>query len=112
MKKTLLTIIAISGLALPTRAALIAHWDFDFYANNQATVPAEADSAQTTASFAFDPSFSTAKLLSIPGTTVNDPNTGSPAGTQAIRVDGKDGNNNGFFTLSLSGTGLGSFMVT
>src|SRR4030095_15198169 len=98
MKKTLLTIIAISGLALPTRAALIAHWDFDFYANNQAIVPAEADSAQTSASFAFDPSFSTARLLSIPGTTVNDPNTGSPAGTQALRGDGKDGDKHGSST--------------
>src|SRR5262245_37917704 len=112
MKKTLLTIIAISGLALPTRAALIAHWDFDFYANNQATVPAEADSLQTSASLGFDPSFSTAKLISIPGTTVNDPNIASPAGTQAMRVDGKDGNNNGFFTLSLSGTGRSFFTVT
>jgi hypothetical protein len=54
MKKTLLTIIAISGLAMPTRAALIAHWDFDFYANNQATVSAEADSAQASATLNFD----------------------------------------------------------
>jgi hypothetical protein len=112
MKKTLLTIIAISGLAMPTRAALIAHWDFDFYANNQATVSAEADSAQASATLNFDPSFSTAKLISIPGTTVNDPNIASPAGTQAMRVDGKDGNNNGFFTLALSGTGLSFFTVT
>ena len=110
MKKTLFTILAISGLALTSRAALIAHWDFDTYANGQHSVAPE--SSLLTSSLDVDanfPSGGSASLNSVAGTTTNDstPETAPNAATQAMQFSGNDQNSKGFnITINAAGGGF------
>ena len=114
MKKTLLTILAISGLALSSRAALIAHWDFDTYANGQHSVAPE--SSLLTSSLDVDASFpsgGSASLNSVAGTTTNDstPETAPNAATQAMQFSGNDQNSKGF-NITINSSGFSFVQVT
>ena len=116
MKKTLLTIVALTTLVASTQAALIAHWGFDTFTWNPAggssrTISPE-DGIQTSATFTIDPValIPDNKIASVTGTTVNDPR-GTPAASFAVEFQGQSGNNNGV-TIHLSGTQRSFFFVT
>jgi hypothetical protein len=113
MKKTLLTIVALTTLVASTQAALIAHWGFDSFTGSPLPRSlSPEDGLQTSATLVVDPVALVPenKLASVTGTTVNDPR-GTPAASFAIEFQGQTGNNNGY-TLHLSGLVRSDFFVT
>src|SRR5437016_415999 len=101
MKKTLLTIVALTTLVATTQAALIAHWGFDSFTWNpngsggSRTISPE-DGSQLSATFTIDPVslIPENKLASVAGSTVNG-TVAFPGPSQAVEFQGQTGNANG-----------------
>ena len=113
MKKTLLTIVALTTLVATTQAAIIAHWGFDSFTGSPLPRSlAPEDGLQTSATLTVDPAgiIAESHLASVTGTTLNG-TAAFPGPSQAIEFQSMEGNQNGY-TLHLSGVGRSDFFVT
>src|SRR5262249_38344148 len=111
MKKILLTVIALSTLAVTSQAALVAHWGFDgFTVTSPPRVISPNDGSQLTSTLTIDATIPNNKLASVAGTTLNDPRVPASA-SQAVEFQGAVASASGL-TIHLSGTGLSTFLVT